>query len=132
MQAETEMTKIRASKIAIRPVGGQRLSYDLSADIKEVSRDGAKAKLRYLLVVETYPMVMRVEMEGVVRMDVGFLGSDQTLEGIGEAMIGDLAMKIFKDNYESMYNVLDTLGLEGPSPWLTREVHLVSPAAAGA
>jgi hypothetical protein len=123
LNAETQLTRIRASKIAIKPLNGQKVTYDLLTDIKEVSRNGSRAKLRYQLVVQTFPMVLRVEMDGVVWMDVSFLGQDQTLDDLGEGMLSDLALRIFEDNYPSMYLILDSLGLDGPSPWLTKEVH---------
>jgi hypothetical protein len=125
LKVETQMTRIRASKIAIKPIGGKGVTYDLRADIREASRNGTTAKLRYQLVVETFPMILRVEMDGVVYMDVGFLTKDQTLDSLGEGILGDLALRIFKDNYQSLYLILDSLGVEGPSPWLTRDVHFV-------
>jgi hypothetical protein len=124
LNVETQLTRIRASKIAIRPTDGQKVSFDLHADIRETSRSGTYAKLRYLLAVETFPLVMRAEMEGVAHMDVSFLATDETLESLGRGIVGDLALKIFRDNYESLYLLLDSLGIQGPSPWLVRDVHL--------
>jgi hypothetical protein len=118
------LTKLKAARIAIRDPGSERVSFDLHADLKEASRDTTRIKVRYALQVETFPMVLRVEMAGVAYLDAALLGKDQSLETLGETFISDLALELYQRNFESLYLFLETLGLPFPSPWLVKEPHL--------
>ena len=41
-------------------------------------------------------------------------------------MINDIVMEIYKDNYEMVYLLSKTLGLEPPTPGLVEDVHIVA------
>ena len=124
LKVDAQMTKLRTSMVAIKPAEGAKVSYDLQADIRAVARDGPSIKLRYSIGIETFPLVYRAEMGGVAMANAEMLAKDENIEDLGEAVLGDIALQIYRQNYESLYLALSSLGLDAPSPWLVREVHL--------
>jgi hypothetical protein len=101
------------------------MSYDLQADVKQVSRKGPTIKLRYTIGIETYPMIFRAEIGGVAYANAEMLAKDENLEDLGEGVLGDIALQIYRQNFESLYLALTTLGIAAPSPWLVKDVQLV-------
>lgn len=124
LQVEAHMTKLRTSLVAIRPPEGTKVSFDLQADVKTVSRDGTRLKLRYTIGIDTFPLIYRAEIGGFAHANAEMLAKDESLEDLGEGALSDIALQLYRSSYEPLYLVLDTLGLEAPSPWLVRDVHL--------
>jgi hypothetical protein len=124
LQVEAHLTKLRTSLVAIKPPQGAKYTFDLQADIKTVSRDGAKIKLRYAIDIETFPLIYRVQIGGFATASVDMLAKDENLEDLGEAVLSDVALQIYRSNYEALYLALATQGLDAPSPWLVKDVHL--------
>ena len=118
------LSKIRVTRLALNPVDGAKVSFELDADFREVSRGGGKVKLSYALTVDTLPAVQRATMEGSTTVAENMVPSakqDNSLEG---QSLNDLALAIFKQHYEPLYLLFDTLSLAAPSPWLVRDVRL--------
>ena len=124
LRVEAHLTKLRTSLVAIKPAGGEKVSYNMQADIKVVSRDGTRLKIRYDLIIETFPLVYRAELAGFAHINAEMLAKDENLEDLGEGVLGDVAYQIYQQNFEALYLALSTQGLDAPSPWLVREVHL--------
>ena len=129
VKVNAQLTKLRASIIAIKPPEGTKVSYDLNVDIKQVGRKGPELKLRYAIGIETFPAICRAEIAGFAVFNAEMLAQDENLEDLGEGVLGDIALNIFRQNFESLYLALTTMGMDSPSPWLVKEVHLASPAA---
>lgn len=129
LKVEAHTTKLRASLVAIKPPEGAKVSFDLQADVKTVLRDPTKLKLRYTIGIDTFPLIYRAEIGGFAFANAEMLAKDESLEDLGEGVLSDIAVQIFRDSYEGLYLVLSTIGLEAPSPWLVRDVHLVQGAA---
>ncbi|MDE1854220.1 MAG: hypothetical protein KGI38_10825 [Thaumarchaeota archaeon] len=124
LKVDAHLTRLRTSLVAIRPPDWSKVTFDLQADIKPVSRDGSKLKLRYSIGLETFPVVYRAEIGGFANANVEMLSKDESLEDLGEAVLSDIAVQIFRQNFEPLYLALTTLGLDAPSPWLVKDVHL--------
>ncbi|MDG6962544.1 MAG: hypothetical protein JRN48_01735, partial [Nitrososphaerota archaeon] len=101
LQVEAHLTKLRTSLVAIKPPQGAKYTFDLQADIKTVSRDGAKIKLRYAIDIETFPLIYRVQIGGFATASVDMLAKDENLEDLGEAVLSDVALQIYRSNYEA-------------------------------
>ena len=129
MKVDSHLTRIRASVIAIRPPEGAKVSYDLNVDIKQASRTGAVLKLRYAIGIETFPVICRAEIGGYALFNAEMMAKDESLEDLGEAVLGDIALEIYRQNFESLYLALATMGMDSPSPWLVKEVRLVRPGS---
>jgi hypothetical protein len=124
LKVDAQLTRLRASLVAIKPPEGTKMSFDLQVDIKQVSRNGPKLKLRYSIGIETFPLIYRAEIGGFALADAEMLAKDENLEDLGEGVLGDIALQIYRQNFESVYLTLSSLGLDAPPPWLVKDVHL--------
>ena len=124
LKVDAQLTRLRTSLVAIKPASGTRVSYDLAADIKMVSRDGPKLKLRYAINIDTFPLIYRAEIGGFAQANAEMLAKEEGLEDLGEEVLGDVALQIYRQNFEPLYLTLTSQGLDAPSPWLVRDVHL--------
>ncbi len=125
IKVDAQTTKLRASLSAIRPPEWGKVTFDVQADIKTVSRSGPRIKLRYSIAIDTFPLVYRAEIGGVAYATTEILAKDESLEDLGEGALNEVAMQIYRSNFEGLYLALSTLGLEAPSPWLVKDVRLV-------
>ena len=125
LKVQSRLTRLRASMVAIRPPDGTKMSFDLNVDIKQVSRTGPTLRLRYSIGIETFPLIYRAEIAGFADLNAEMLAKDESLQDLGEGVLSDVALQIFRQDYESLYLTLSTMGADSPSPWLVREVHLV-------
>lgn len=128
-KVKAHLTKLRASVIAIKPPEGTKVSYDLNVDIKQASRKGPELKLRYAIGIETFPAICRAEIAGWATLNAETLAKEENLEDLGESVLGDVALEIYRQNFEPLYLTLTTMGMDSPSPWLVKDVHLVSGGA---
>lgn len=125
MNVENLLTKIRVARVSLNPLNGRAPTFELSADFREISRAAGKVKLRYSLTVDTFPLVQRAGVEGFAIVDEKMITPpDQAGETDG-AVLDELAVAIFRSDFESLYLLSDTLKLASPSPWVVREVRLV-------
>ena len=128
LKVKAHLTKLRVSVIAIKPPEGTKISYDLNVDIKQAGRKGPEVKLRYSIGIDTFPAICRAEIAGSAVVNAEMLAQDENLEDLGEGVLGDIAVDIYRQNFEPLYLALATMGMDSPSPWLVKEVRLVNPA----
>lgn len=125
---DSQLTKLRTTLVAIKPPEDTKATFDLQADVKTISRDATRLKLRFVIGIETFPLIYRVEMGGFAHANAEMLATDESLEDLGEAVLSDIILQVYRAHYEELYLTLSTLGLEAPSPWLVKDVHLVHEA----
>ncbi|HKT22760.1 MAG TPA: hypothetical protein VJR06_09165, partial [Nitrososphaerales archaeon] len=100
LKVEAQLTKLRTSLVAIRPPEGAKVSFDLQADIKTVTRNGTRLKLRYEIDIQTFPLIYRVEMGGFATANAEMLAKDESLEDLGEGVLSDVALQIYRTHFE--------------------------------
>lgn len=102
-----------------------KVNFDLNAELKEVKRSGTKMKLRYNLFLDAFPAVQRAELEGDADVDSPVLSSVDDLNSVEQSLLTELALEVYRQSYEILYLLFDSLELETPSPWMVKDVHLV-------
>ena len=53
-------------------------------------------------------------------------GSWRDFQALGDDITNEMAVEIFRKNYEAVYLLHEALGMDAPSPWITQEVSLSS------
>jgi hypothetical protein len=125
LNIETQLTKVRLSRLSINPLDGKKVSFGLDADFREITRAAGKVKLRFSLVVDTFPLVGRAALEGFANVDEKLLEGDGSA-GTDSVTLNDLALAVFKQDFDSLFLLYDTMSLPYPSPWMVRDVKLHS------
>ena len=121
------LSKIKVSRLTLGH--GSRLpkvTFDLGADMKEVETAKGRLRLRYTLFVDANPAVERAELHGEITITSPSISAVTDLQALGEEKISEIAMQIYRKNYEHLYLAFESAGLTAPSPWLIQDVHMVS------
>jgi hypothetical protein len=102
-----------------------KVAFDLGADIKEIETTKGRLRLRYTLYIDASPAVERAELRGDVTITSPAISAVTDLQALGEDKISDIALQIYRRNFEVLYLTLESAGLVAPSPWLIKDVRLV-------
>ncbi|MBI3023383.1 MAG: hypothetical protein HYY68_06600 [Thaumarchaeota archaeon] len=124
-QVESTIDKVRVARLALGHGKVPRPSFDLGADLKELSREGNKLTVKYTLYLDTFPAVQRVELQGVATIRSPLISSQTNDVDVSETLLSEVALEIFRNHYDIMYLLFDSMRLPFPSPWVVKNVHLV-------
>jgi hypothetical protein len=120
------LSKIKVSRLTLgHTLNVPKVSFDLGADIKEVETSKGRLLLKYTLFVDASPAVERAELQGEVVITSPAISSVTDLQALGEDKISEVAMQIYRKNFETLFLTFESAGLQAPSPWLIQDVHLV-------
>jgi len=123
------VTTINRVKISRLTLGQEtklpKVTFDLGADIKESETAKGRLTLKFVLYIDSLPSIQRAELGGTVTFLSDAITLVTDLKDLGDEKISEMAMEIYKQNYEMLYLVFSTEGLSAPSPWLIRDVQLV-------
>jgi hypothetical protein len=120
------LRRIKVSKLALgHSTKLPKVSFDLGADIKEIETAKGRLRLKYTLYVDANPAVERAELEGEVIVTSPAISPVTDLQSLGEDKVSEIAMQIYRRNFETLYLTLASAGLVAPSPWLIEDVHMV-------
>jgi len=127
LDVETTIENLSLSNIGKESRGPKgRLDFDV--DLNERGRTGDVLRVGYRLSFgrSSAGKVCRISGEAAVRF--ANLGQDAGLQSLGGEATNDMAVAIFRKNFEAIYLLHDALGVEAPSPWITQDVSVSSHA----
>lgn len=124
-QVESTIDKVRVARLALGHAKVPRPNFDLGAELKELSREGNNLRVKYTLYIDTFPAVQRVELHGAATVRSPLINSQGDDGDISENLLSDVALEIFRNHYDTMYLLFDSMRLPFPSPWVVKNVHLV-------
>jgi hypothetical protein len=113
-----------------RPVGEAKASvgrpFDFEVDLSECGRTEETLRFRYSFSFGrlTSGQVCKIRGEAVVRFSQ--LNPGRGFNNLGGDLTNEIAVEIFRRNYESVYLLHGALAMEAPSPWITQDVSLSS------
>ena len=124
-QVESTIDKIKVARLALGHGKVPKPNFDLGADLKEISRQGNKLTVKYTLYLDSFPAVQRVEVHGVATIRSPLINSHTDEDEMSEGLLSDAALEIFRNHYEMIFLLFDSMRLPFPSPWVVKDVHLV-------
>jgi hypothetical protein len=106
-------------------------AFQFDVSMSESVREGGALRLDYnfTFAERSTRQVCRIRGKALVRFSQTSRDSD--FYGLGDEVQNQMAVEIFRKNYELVYLLHLSLGLEAPSPWITQDV-VVSSRAQGA
>lgn len=106
--------------------GAGRFSFE--AEIVETGRSEDGMSVRYNFSFGTaYGQACTVRGTAEVRFSRFDPSTD--FRYLGDDVANEIAVEIFRKDYEAVYLLHETMGAEAPSPWITQEVSLSARAA---
>ena len=125
LAVKSQISRIKITRLALGDGSVPRPMFDLGAEMTEIGLAKGELHVRYLLSVEAYPSVQRAEVEGEATISGERFDSIEDLHTIENGRLAKMAISIYRNNFESLYLVMMAMGLETPSPWVVKDVHLV-------
>ena len=120
------LTKVKVSRLTMGHVKKlPKVSFDLGADMQEIETTKGRLRLKYTIYLDSNPAVERAELQGEVTITSAAISPVTDLQELGEEKVSEIAMQVYRKNFEIIYLAMSTAGLAAPSPWLIQDVHLV-------
>jgi hypothetical protein len=100
--------------------------FEFDADLSETGRTEDSLSVHYAFTFgrPSCGQVCKMSGRAVVRFSEFNPGSD--FHTLGNDVTNEMAVEIFRKNYEAAYLLHDALSIDAPSPWITRGVSLSS------
>jgi hypothetical protein len=143
MSATIQVQRAREQDLAVRVVsvesrmesislrsGGARAPtagrFDFDVDLHESSRTKDTLNVRYSFKFGNPASGQTCKVSGRATLRFSQFNPEADFHSLGNDITSEMAVAIFRSNYESTYLLLDALGMEAPSPWITQDVSLSS------
>jgi hypothetical protein len=100
--------------------------FDFDVDLSESGRSQDSLSVNYAFTFgrPSCGQVCKINGKAVVRFSQFNPGKD--FHTLGNEITSEMAVEIFRKNYEAMYLLHDALSMDAPSPWITNGVSLSS------
>jgi len=105
---------------------GPKGRLDFDVDLSERGRKGDVLRVGYRLSFGRSAVGKVCRISGEAAVHFANLGPEAGLQNLGGEATNDMAVAIFRKNFEAIYLLHDALGVEAPSPWITEDVSLSS------
>ncbi len=98
--------------------------FDFDVDLTELSRnrDGIRVGFSFSFGRPSSGQACKVAGEAVVRFSRFNL--EHGFQYLGDDLANEIAVEIFRRNYELIYLLHESLAMDAPSPWITQNVAL--------
>ncbi|MEM3186096.1 MAG: hypothetical protein QXQ39_05370 [Conexivisphaerales archaeon] len=114
-----QLNRVRFSRLSSKQ--DNDVAYNLGAEFKERSNTKNSIDMFYRLAIESYPMAQRAEIEGTVTLEFpSFL--QNSVSALSDKLATDIAIELYRMNYETVYLVFESLGIKAPSPYMIKDV----------
>jgi len=125
LAVKSKISRIRITRLALGDGSVPRPMFDLGAEMTEIGFTKGELRVRYMLAIESFPSVQRAEVEGEATIKGERFDSIEDLHEIEPGRLAKMAISIYRNDFESLYLIFMGMGLEAPSPWVVKDVHLV-------
>lgn len=115
------------TRISITSANGRTPSsggFDFDVYLSEVSRSRDVLEVEYCFRFGRQSHGNSCEIGGRAKLRIGPAGVDADMQALGPEVTNQIVVGIFRKNYESVYLIHQSLGMEAPSPWITQDVSL--------
>ncbi len=124
-----QILETRIDSISIRKAGTEAKAlkgrpFDFEVSMNEKSRKGDTLRVVYSFSFGRQASGQICKMSGEALVRFTQFGSEKDYNYLGGDITNDLAIEIFRRNYESTYLLHEAMKMDAPSPWITQDVSL--------
>jgi hypothetical protein len=100
--------------------------FDFDVDMSESARTQDSLSVRYSFTCGRPSSGRACKVSGTALVRFSQFNPTSDFHALGNDITNEMAVAIFRRNYELVYLLHDALGMDAPSPWITQEVSLSS------
>jgi hypothetical protein len=120
----------RIEGISLSAAGGSRhasgtRAFDFDVSLSESARTEDTLSVRYLFTFGK-PSGQACKVRGTALVRFSQFNPSRDFHTLGNDITNEMAVEIFRKNYEAVYLLHEALAMDAPSPWITQEVSLSS------
>ncbi|HVB95431.1 MAG TPA: hypothetical protein VND41_02365 [Nitrososphaerales archaeon] len=104
----------------------ERRPFDFDVDLSESVRTEDTLSVRYSFTFGRPSSGPVCKVSGTALVRFFQFNPTSDFHTLGNDVTNEMAVEIFRKNYEAVYLLHDALSMEAPSPWITQEVSLAS------
>jgi hypothetical protein len=124
LSVDSRIDRIYLSNAGVDPKASKSKPFEFDVDLSESGRTRDSLSVRYSYTFGR-PMggqVCKISGKAVVRFSSFTPGKD--FHTLGSEITNEIAVQIFRKNYEAAYLLHEALRMEAPSPWITQSVSM--------
>jgi len=125
VSVESRIDSISLSKSGVAR-GPRAGGFDFDVDLDESSRTKDTLNVKYSFKFGNPSSGETCKVSGQAVLRFSQFNPEADFHTLGNDITNEMAVEIFRSNYESTYLLLDALGMDAPSPWVTQGVSLSS------
>lgn len=107
-------------------VGRSANPFDFEMGMTETGRTRDSLSLNFAFSFGKSSTGQSCSMAGSAVLRFANFSPDGDLSSLGSDIDNEMAIEIFRSNYEAIYLLHESLGMEAPTPWITQDVCLSS------
>jgi len=100
--------------------------FDFDVDLSESARTEDTLSVRYSYTFGRPATGQVCKVNGTALVRFSQFNPADDFHTLGNDITSEMAVEIFRKNYETVYLLLEALSMDAPTPWITREVSLSS------
>lgn len=100
--------------------------FDFDVDMSELSRSQDGLSVRYSFTFGRPASGRACKVSGIALVRFSRFNPTTDFQTLGNDVTSEMAVEIFRRNYEFVYLLHDAVAMEAPSPWVTQSVSLSS------
>jgi len=101
-------------------------AFDFDVEMSESARTEDSLSVRYSFTLGRPASAQVCKVSGVAVVRFSQFNPGRDFYTLGNDIASDIALEIFRKNYESVYLLHEALAMDAPSPWITQDVSLSS------
>jgi len=123
---ESRIVSISLTKVEREARGLESKPFDFDVDLSESARTEDTLSVRYSYTFGRPPSGQVCKVSGTALVRFSQFNPTSDFHTLGNDITSEMAVEIFRKNYENVYLLLDALSMDAPSPWITQDVSLSS------
>jgi len=126
VSVESRIDSISLSAADRRRQGSEPRPFDFDVDLRESARTEDRLSVRYSFTFGRPSSGQVCKVNGTAAVRFSQFNPSRDFHALGDDITNEMAVEIFRKNYETVYLLHEALSIDAPSPWITQEVSLSS------
>ena len=126
VSVESSIDSISLSAAERRREGSEPRPFDFDVDLSESARTEDRLSVRYSFTFGRPSSGQVCKVSGTAAVRFSQFNPSRDFHTLGDDITNEMAIEIFRKNYEAVYLLHEALAMDAPSPWVTQEVSLSS------
>ncbi|MDG6914955.1 MAG: hypothetical protein JRM86_04100 [Nitrososphaerota archaeon] len=128
---DTRIQRVSLSRDAAGQGPAREGQFAFDVSMTETGRTRGSLSVSYTLSFGRQSTGQRCRIDGEAVFRLSGADKDSDIHAFGTEIDNEMAVAVFREDFETIYLLHQTLGVQAPSPWVTQDVSLSSRGVPG-